>query len=210
MVTHDSFGKRNYSKITKPVVLLSKFVLGILEKKMNKLTLFLAVLLTTAITPCCTYSQIQPVSKWIYDIGPSISFATQSIANNNAGIGILGGIEKNFYRNLSVGAEIGFTYFIGDNSYTVDGKNKAYSIPLLAELKVYFLSQFYVAPRVGGIYFLLNDQPDSHVRLAYGFAGGFNLPKKSNRINIQAGYTSFHHDDVQRGYATLAAAIIIY
>ena len=83
------------------------------------------------------------------------------------------------------------------------------SIPLLAELKVYFLSQFYVSPRAGAIYFLLNDQSKSHVRLAYGFTGGLNLPKKSNRINIQAGYTGFRHDAVQRGYVTLAAAIII-
>ena len=169
----------------------------------------LCLLLITASVPVYTYSQIQPSSKWIFDVGPSISFATTSIANNDAGIGIQGGVEKNIYKNISVGAETGFTYFIGDKSYSVDGKNKAYSIPLLAEIKVYFLSQFYVSPRAGAIYFLLNDQSKSHVRLAYGFTGGLNLPKKSNRINIQAGYTGFRHDAVQRGYVTLAAAIII-
>jgi hypothetical protein len=187
---------------------LSKFV-SPSYRKMNKLTLAFFVLMATLVGPRVTYSQVQPVSKWIYHVGPAVSFATKSIANNNAGIGIFGGIEKNVYKNLSFGTETAFTYFIGDNSYTVEGKNKAYSISLLAELKVYFLSQFYVSPRAGGIYFLLNNEPHSHLTLAYGFTGGFNLPKKSNRINIQAGYTSFRHDDVQRGYATLAAAIII-
>ena len=155
------------------------------------------------------YAQVQPVSKWIYRIGPSISFATRFIGNNEAGIGILGGVEKIVFRNISVGAETGFNYFIGDKTYSVDGKNKAYSIPVLGEVKLYFLSQFYISPRAGGIYFILNDQAKSHVRLAYGLSGGFNLPKKNNRINIQTGYTSFRHDAVQRGYLSLAAAIII-
>lgn len=176
---------------------------------MNKLTTSLILSLFVTFIPGYTHSQIQTTSKWIFDVGPSISFATTSIANNDAGIGIQGGVEKNIYKNISVGAETGFNYFIGDKSYSVDGKNKAYTIPLLAEIKVYFLSQFYISPRAGAIYFLLNDQAKSHVRLAYGFTGGFNLPKKSNRINIQAGYTGFRHDAVQRGYATLAAAIII-
>ena len=154
-------------------------------------------------------SQVQPVSKWIYHIGPSISFATRFIANNEAGLGILAGIEKNVYRNISIGAQTGFNYFIGDKSYSIDGKNKAYTVPLFAEVKVYFLSQFYACPRVGAIYFLLNNEAKSHVRLAYGLAGGFNLPKKNNRINIQAAYTAFQHATVHRGYATLAAAIII-
>ena len=145
----------------------------------------------------------------MFHIGPSISFATNSIANNDAGIGIIGGVEKNIYRDISLGAETGYHYFLGDKSYSIDGKNRAYTIPLLAEIKIYFLSQYYISPRVGAIYFLLNDQVKSHIRLAYGFTGGFNLPKKSNRINIQAGYTGFRHDGVQRGYATLAAAIII-
>jgi len=186
---------------------LSKFVDDPVE--MNKLTTSLCLLFVIVTMSFPAYSQIQPVSKWIYDIGPSISFATRSIANNEAGIGILGGVEKNVYKNISIGAETGFTYFIGDKSYSVEGKNKAYTIPLMAEVKVYFLSQYYLSPKGGAIYFLLNDLSKGHLRLAYGFTGGFNLPKKSNRINIQAGYTSFRHDAVQRGYATLAAAIII-
>lgn len=176
---------------------------------MNKLVFFFLFLLGFTILPFHSHSQIQPVSKWIFHIGPSVSFATKAIANNDAGVGILGGIERNVYRNLSIGAETGLTYFIGDKTYTIDGKNKAFTIPLLAEIKLYFLSQFYISPRAGAIYFLLNNETKSHVRLAYGFNGGFNLPKKSNRINIQAGYTGFRHDEVQRGYVTLAAAIII-
>lgn len=175
---------------------------------MYKLTCVLLIL--AAVMPFYSTSQVQPISKWIYDIGPSISFATQSIANNDAGIGILGGVERNIHKNISVGAETGFTYFIGDKSYSVDGKNKAFTIPLLAEIKVYFLSQFYVSPRIGAIYFQFNDQSKGHVSLGYGITGGFNLPKKSNRINIQMGYTGFSYDNVHRGYITLAAAIIIY
>lgn len=177
---------------------------------MYKLTLSLFILLLVVAIPIHSTAQIQPASKWIYDIGPSISFATKSIANNDAGIGILGGVERNIHKRLSVGAETGFTYFIGDKTYSVEGKNKAYTIPLLAEVKVYFLSQFYVSPRVGSIYFLLNDQSKGNISLAYGLAGGFNLPKKANRINIQLGYTGFRYQNVQRGYITLAAAIIIY
>lgn len=146
---------------------------------MDKLTIFLLILLATVFVPLPIWSQTQPVSKWIYHIGTSISFATKSIANNNAGIGILGGIEKNVYKNINIGAETGFNYFIGDKSYSIDGKNKAYTIPLLAEIKVYFLSQFYASPRIGGIYFLLNDQSEGHIRLAYGFNAGFTLPKKA-------------------------------
>jgi hypothetical protein len=121
----------------------------------------------------------------------------------------MGGAEKNIHKNLSIGAETGFNYFIGDKFYTPTGKNKAYTLPLLAEMKVYFLSQFYVSPRLGALYFILNDQAGGHVQLAYGVAGGFNVPKKINRINIQVNYTGFRHDHVQRGYATLAVAIIM-
>jgi hypothetical protein len=176
---------------------------------MNKLTFFLCFFLAITLVSFDSLSQIQSASKWAFHIGPSISFATKAIANNDAGIGILGGIEKNIFRNLSIGAETGFSYFIGDKTYSTDGKNKAFTIPLVAQLKVYFLSQFYISPRVGVIYFLLNDQSKGHIQLGYGFNGGFNLPKKNNRVNIQAGYTTFRYDHVQRGYATLAAAIII-
>ena len=176
---------------------------------MKKLILSLSLLIVSCLVAKYSVAQIQPVAKWIFHIGPSISFGTKAIANNDAGLGLLGGVEKNIYKNVSVGAETGFTYLIGDKTYTVPGKNKAYTIPLLAEMKAYFLSQFYISPRAGVIYFIMNDQTNSHISLAYGIAGGFNLPKKSNRINISAGYTSFRYDKLQRGYATLAAAIII-
>ena len=187
---------------------LSKFVTHPAEK-MKKLSIYVCILIMTVPVSIDTYSQTSLANKWIYRVGPSISFGTSNIANNDAGLGILGGIERAVYKNLSVGAETGFNYFIGDNSYSTDGKNKAYTIPVLAELKVYFLSQFYVSPRVGGIYFLLNDEAKGHAGPAYGLAAGFNLPKRSNRINIQTSYTGFRHAGVQRGYATLAAAIII-
>jgi hypothetical protein len=176
---------------------------------MKKLALPVCLSLIIFITPVFTWAQIQPVTKWIFRIGTSISFATNSIANNDAAIGIMGGAERNIHKNLSVGGETGFNYFFGDKSYSMNGKNKAYTIPVMAEIKLYFLSQYYISPRLGALYFMLNDQSNGHIQLAYGFAGGFNLPKKSNRINIQAGYTGFRHDDVQRGYATLAVAIII-
>lgn len=176
---------------------------------MKKVASSICLLLVTFCVPFFASAQIKPPAKWIFRIGPSVSFATSSIANNEAGIGIMGGAEKNIHKNLSIGGETGFTYFIGDKSYNIYGKNKAYTIPVLAELKIYFLSQLYISPRIGVLYFMLNDQSNGHVQPAYGLAGGFNVPEKSNRINIQAGYTSFRHDEVQRGYASLAVAIII-
>lgn len=153
--------------------------------------------------------QIEPTSKWILRGGPAVAFATQSIAMNEAGIGLIAGVEKHVYKILGIEAEAGFIYFIGDKTYSIYGKNKAYAIPFLAGLKTYVLSQVYVTPRLGIIYFHLNDLPSGYVRPAYGLAAGVNLPRKTNRINIQAGYTGFRKNDVQRGYATLAAGIII-
>jgi hypothetical protein len=176
---------------------------------MKKLTLSICLTPVFFTLPFLSYAQIQPVTKWIFQVGSSVSFATKAIANNDAGIGIIGRAEKNIYKNYSIGVETGFNYFIGDKSYSMYGKNKAYTIPLLAEMKVYFLSQFYIVPRLGALYFLLNDQSTGHIQFAYGLAGGMNLPKKNNRINIQGGYTAFRHDHVQRGYATLAVAVII-
>jgi hypothetical protein len=177
--------------------------------EMKKLTLTFFIVSLILVPQLYLQAQVEPVSKWIFRIGPKISFATKAIANNDAGVGIIGAAEKNIHKNLSVGAETGFTYFLGDKSYFMYGKNKAYTIPLMVEIKRYFLSQYYISPRIGGIYFLLNNLSKTHIQFAYGFASGINLPKESNRINIQAGYTSFRYDHLQRGYATLAAAIII-
>jgi hypothetical protein len=49
----------------------------------------------------------------------------------------------------------------------------------------------------------------ARVRFGYGVASGINLPKKTNRLNVQVAYTGFRYDGISRGYATLAAAIII-
>jgi hypothetical protein len=45
--------------------------------------------------------------------------------------------------------------------------------------------------------------------LGYGLASGINLPQKTNRLNVQMAYTGFRYDGINRGYATLAVAIII-
>lgn len=191
----------------KALIVLSKFVVH--APIMNFSAIRIYPLLISIVLSSALMAQPQPVTKWIYHTGPAISFAPHGIANNEAAIGIVAGAERNIYKNLSVGAETGFHYFIGDKSYSIDGKNKAYTVPLLTELKVHFLSQFYVAPRVGLIYFLLNNDARSHVRLAYGLSGGFNLPRRNNRVNLQVAYTGFEYG-LHRGYASLAAAILIY
>ena len=194
------------SNTLKAVTVLSKFVSHPL--KMNTLVSRICALLLPIALSSSLFAQVQPISKWIYHAGPAISFAPRFIANNEAAIGLVAGMERNIYKNLSVGAETGFHYFIGDKTHSTDGKNKAYTIPVFCELKVYFLSQFYAGPRVGAIYFLLNNDARSHVRLAYGLASGFNLPKRNNRINLQAAYTGFAYG-THRGYASVAAGIII-
>ncbi|WP_315819610.1 hypothetical protein [Paraflavitalea speifideaquila] len=55
----------------------------------------------------------------------------------------------------------------------------------------------------------MNDMRAAAFRPGYGIAGGLNLPKNFNRINIQFGWTGFGYQRTQRGYATLAASIII-
>jgi hypothetical protein len=106
-------------------------------------------------------------------------------------------------------AEAAYSYFTGDNVIYVDAKNKSYAIAVLAGIKAYTLSNVYASLRTGAVYFLLNNMSSARVRFGYGAASGINLPKKTNRLNVQVAYTGFRYDGISRGYATLAAAIII-
>ncbi len=144
-----------------------------------------------------------------FRLGPAFSFGLSNIANNNVGLGAIAGAEKRLNKLFSVELEGSYTYFTGDDILYTEGKNKAFSMPLLAGIKIYPVPNVYGSARVGAIYFLLNQMSVAQVRLAYGLAGGFNLPRKINRLNVQLGYTGFGYTNVQHGYATLALAIII-
>lgn len=144
-----------------------------------------------------------------YRLGPSLSFGLSHIANNNVGLGGIAGVERNIHGIFAAEAELSYVYFTGDKALYNDGKNKAYTIPAMLGVKAYFFPNTYISARAGGIYFLLNQMSSPELRLSYGLAAGTNFPPKTNRINVQLGYNAFRHYSITRGYATLAAAIII-
>jgi len=131
------------------------------------------------------------------------------MANNTVGLGGIAGAEKRISKSFSAELEGSYMYFTGDDVLYTEGKNKAFTIPLLAGIKAFPTPNLYASLRAGAVYFLLNPLSVAQFRPAYGVAGGFNFPQKVNRLNIQLGYTSFHYDNLQRGYATFAVAIII-
>jgi hypothetical protein len=151
----------------------------------------------------------QRTSTYSYRFGASVSFGLTHMAKNTVGIGGLAGVEKRFYKIFAAEAEVCYTYFTGDKISYEHGKNKAFAMPVLLGIKTYVLPQCYISLRSGPTWFVLNDMPSSAIRLGYGMAAGINLPRKFNRINVQMGYTGFGYHDVQRGFATLAASIII-
>lgn len=144
-----------------------------------------------------------------FRIGAQVAFGLSNISHNTVGIGGLAGAERRFSRNFAAEAEASYIYFTGDKTYYESGKNNAFTLPVLAGIKAYMTPQVYASLRAGFVWFVVNDMNAAAFRPAAGIAGGINLPKKFNRVNVQAGYTYFGNDGVQRGYATLAASIII-
>jgi hypothetical protein len=151
----------------------------------------------------------QTESKFRYRIGASVSFGITRIAGNNVGVGGLAAVEKAFAKSLAGELEVSYTYFTGDKDLYMNGKNKAWALPVLAGVKWYAERWLYGAVRTGIVSFLLNTENATHTSLAYGLAAGMSFSQKINRLNIQLGYTGFHFGGSSRGYATLAAAIII-
>jgi hypothetical protein len=154
-------------------------------------------------------SAAQNKSSYSYRFGAQVAFGLSNIGNNEAGIGGLAGAENRFSRNFAVEVEGSYTYFIGDKVWYEDGKNRAFVLPVLAGIKGYLSSQVYASLRAGAAWFALNSMNKSAVRPAYGIAAGLNVPKSSNRINIQLGWTSFRYGGTQAGYATLSTSINI-
>jgi len=148
-------------------------------------------------------------SNPVFRLGATVSFGLSHMASNNVGIGGIAGAEKLFSDHFAAELEASYHYFTGDKVFYMDAKNKAYAIPLLAGIKAYPLPNLYASLRTGAVYFLLNHMSSSKISLGYGLAGGINLPPKTNRLNLQMGYTGFRFDGISRGYTTLAAAIII-
>jgi Outer membrane protein beta-barrel domain len=157
----------------------------------------------------CVTVSAQKKSTYSFRVGATVSAGLSKIAQNNVGIGGLVGAEKRFSRIFAAEGEASYTYFTGDKESYEDGKNKAFAMPVMLGIKAYLIPQAYVSLRTGATWFVLNNMSSSAVRPGYGMAAGINLPPKTNRINVQAGYTSFRYAQVQRGYATLAASIII-
>jgi hypothetical protein len=145
----------------------------------------------------------------VFRLGATVSFGLSHLNSNTVGVGGIAGAERLFSKRFAAEAEASYNYFTGDKAFYVDSKNKSYAIPLLAGVKAYALSNVYASLRTGAVYFVLNNMASPKIRLAYGVAGGINLPQKTNRLNVQMAYTSFQYDGISRGYATLAAAIII-
>lgn len=152
-------------------------------------------------------AQIKPGP--IFRLGATVSFGLSNLNSNHVGIGGLVGAEKMITKYFAAELEASYNYFTGDNAIYADAKNKSYAIPLLAGIKLYPLSNVYASLRTGAVYFLLNNMSSPRASLGYGAAGGINLPRKTNRLNVQLGYTGFRYDAISRGYATLAVAIII-
>lgn len=156
-----------------------------------------------------TTAKAQYNSSPVFRLGATVSFGLSHLMQNNVGVGGLAGAEMLFSKYFAAETEASYNYFTGDKSIYTDAKNKSYAIPLLAGIKYYPVSNLYASLRAGAVYFLLNNMSSPSVRMGYGAATGLNLPKKTNRLNLQIGYTGFRFDGINRGYATLAAAIII-
>ena len=145
----------------------------------------------------------------LYRLGATVSFGLSNITANNVGVGGVAGAEKMFTKYFGAEAEASYNSFTGDKAIYTDSKNKSYAVPILAGAKFYPISNVYASARCGAVYFLLNNMHSPKTSFAYGAAGGINLPQKTNRLNVQLGYTTFRFDGINRGYATLAVAIII-
>ena len=158
--------------------------------------------------PFCSL-HAQHSDKARFRVGASISFGMSNMAHNDVGVGGIAGAEKTFSRNFSGEIEAAYSYFTGDKAVYPQGDNKAWAIPVLAGLRVYPLDWLYGSVRAGAICFLLNHESSVHIRPAYGVAAGMNFPRNNNRLNLQLGYNGFRFGGKSRGYATLAAAIII-
>lgn len=167
-----------------------------------RLTFFALLVFATAAS---AQNKMNPVFR----LGATVSFGLAHMASNTVGIGGIAGAEKLFSKHFAAEAEASYHYFTGDNVFYMDAKNKAFAFPLLAGIKAYPLPNVYGSLRTGAVYFLLNHMSSPRISLGYGVAGGLNLPEKNNRLNLQMAYTGFRFDGFNRGYTTLAAAIII-
>jgi hypothetical protein len=166
------------------------------------------LLILCALFGCiCLHAQsARPVR---FRIGATIAFGLSHIAHNDVGIGGEAGVEMPLNKLFSAELEAGFTNFTGDEMVYVEGGNKSWAIPLLAGARLYAQKWLYASLRAGAICFTINSENSTHIRPAYGIAAGINLPEKNNRLNLQLQYTGFRFAANSRGYATLAAAIII-
>ncbi len=157
----------------------------------------------------CMRAGAQNKPNYSFRFGAQVAFGLSKITNNTVGIGGLAGAESRFSRTFAAEAEASYVYFTGDKVNYEAARNRAFALPLLIGIKAYLSPQAYVSMRGGLTWFMMNDMPSSAFRPGYGIAAGINLPKNFNRVNVQAGWTGFGYNKTQRGYASLAASIII-
>jgi|ADGO01.1.fsa_nt_gi hypothetical protein len=191
------------------IIICTDYVVSIIFALQHPHAMLKSLVLTLSAVLLCKLAIAQQTNNPQFRVGASIAFGLTNIAHNTVGIGGVAGVEKKVNKVLAAEAEVAYTYFTGDKSVYMQGKNKAWNIPLMAGVKAYVLPGVYGSLRAGGIYFLLNDQPDTHIRPCYGVAAGTNFPQRHQRLNVQLGYTGFRYNGDSRGYATLAASIII-
>ena len=157
----------------------------------------------------CMTAGAQNKPKYSFRFGAQVAFGLSKITNNTVGIGGLAGAESRFSKTFAAEAEASYVYFTGDKVNYEAARNRAFALPLLIGIKAYLSPQAYVSMRGGLTWFMMNDMASSVFRPGYGIAAGINLPKNFNRVTVQAGWTGFGYDKLQRGYASLAASIII-
>src|ERR1041385_3087047 len=117
-------------------------------------------------------AQIKPGP--IFRLGATVSFGLSNLASNHVGIGGIVGAEKMITKYFAAELEASYNYFTGDKAIYADAKNKSYTIPVLAGVKMYPLSNVYASLRAGAINFLLNNMSSARVQLGYGAAAGIN------------------------------------
>src|SRR5437867_5433345 len=101
-----------------------------------RLTLLACIVLVNTGT-----AQIKPGP--IFRLGATVSFGLSNLTSNHVGIGGIVGAEKMIADHFGAEIEASYNYFTGDKAIYVDAKNKSYTIPLMAGIKVYPISNVY-------------------------------------------------------------------
>src|ERR1700754_2305184 len=95
------------------------------------------LLIFIVVSVLSTTATAQKRTVYTFRLGATVSFGLSKIAHNDVGIGGLIGAEKLLDKQFAIELETNYTYFTGDKVMYNDGRNKAFSIPVLAGVKIY-------------------------------------------------------------------------